>query len=86
MDRGGLARPAGPVACNRASADFMVSSPLMAASYQRRMPDYAGHNNRMALASQLCARCDAATSSWGPSAPAICRTARDCALPDCTTG
>jgi methylglyoxal synthase len=29
-----------PVACNRASADFMVSSPLMAADYQRLLPDY----------------------------------------------
>ncbi len=30
-----------PVACNRASADFMVSSPLMTSDYVRRMPDYA---------------------------------------------
>ena len=29
-----------PVACNRASADFMISSPLMAADYQRLLPDY----------------------------------------------
>jgi methylglyoxal synthase len=29
-----------PVACNRASADFMISSPLMSAEYQRRLPDY----------------------------------------------
>jgi methylglyoxal synthase len=29
-----------PVACNRASADFMISSPLMAESYQRLLPDY----------------------------------------------
>ena len=40
-----------PVACNRASADFMISSPLMAASYQRRVPDYARHNDRLALVS-----------------------------------
>lgn len=38
-----------PVACNRASADFMVSSPLMAASYQRRVPDYTTHDNRLTL-------------------------------------
>jgi methylglyoxal synthase len=38
------------VACNRASADFMVSSPLLAGSYVRRVPDYAGHNNRLQLA------------------------------------
>jgi methylglyoxal synthase len=29
-----------PVACNRASADFMVSSPLMAEEYERISPDY----------------------------------------------
>lgn len=29
-----------PVACNRASADFMISSPLMAQEYQRLLPDY----------------------------------------------
>ena len=32
-----------PVACNRASADFMISSPLMATDYQRLPPDYARH-------------------------------------------
>ena len=30
-----------PVACNRASADFMISSPLMADEYTRLVPDYA---------------------------------------------
>lgn len=30
-----------PVACNRASADFMISSQLMSAEYQRLVPDYA---------------------------------------------
>jgi methylglyoxal synthase len=29
-----------PVACNRASADFIISSPLMAIGYQRQVPDY----------------------------------------------
>ena len=29
-----------PVACNRASADFMISSPLMDKDYDRRVPDY----------------------------------------------
>lgn len=29
-----------PVACNRASADFMISSQLMSAEYQRLLPDY----------------------------------------------
>jgi methylglyoxal synthase len=30
-----------PVACNRASADFMISSPLMSGEYRRFHPDYA---------------------------------------------
>jgi methylglyoxal synthase len=29
-----------PVACNRASADFMISSILMTAEYERLLPDY----------------------------------------------
>jgi methylglyoxal synthase len=29
-----------PVACNRASADFMITSPLMNAEYARQVPDY----------------------------------------------
>ena len=29
-----------PVACNRASADFIISSPLMCADYERILPDY----------------------------------------------
>ena len=35
-----------PVACDRASADFMISSPLMTGSYQRTVPDYTAHNDR----------------------------------------
>ena len=35
-----------PVACNRASADFMISSPLMSSAYQRRLPDYQVHLER----------------------------------------
>jgi methylglyoxal synthase len=29
-----------PVACNRASADFILSSPLLGGVYQRRVPKY----------------------------------------------
>jgi methylglyoxal synthase len=29
-----------PVACNRASADFMISSPLMKGEYRRMIPEY----------------------------------------------
>ena len=32
-----------PVACNRASADFMISSPLMSSTYRRRLPDHQAH-------------------------------------------
>jgi methylglyoxal synthase len=35
-----------PIACNRASADFMVSSPLMAGDYQRQMPEYRSYIDR----------------------------------------
>jgi methylglyoxal synthase len=35
-----------PVACDRASADFMISSPLMTGSYERTVPDYTAHNIR----------------------------------------
>jgi methylglyoxal synthase len=35
-----------PVACDRASADFMISSPLMTGAYARRVPDYTAHNER----------------------------------------
>lgn len=30
-----------PVACNRASADFMISSPLMSEKYERIIPDFS---------------------------------------------
>jgi len=36
-----------PVACNRASADFMISSPLMSGEYQRFLPDYDEHEERL---------------------------------------
>ena len=36
-----------PVACNRASADFMISSPLMTGEYQRFVPDYQGYRERL---------------------------------------
>lgn len=35
-----------PVACNRASADFMFSSPLMYEQYQRTIPDYDNYRER----------------------------------------
>lgn len=35
-----------PVACNRTSADFMFSSPLMDEAYDRRVPDYNVYRER----------------------------------------
>ena len=35
-----------PVACNRSTADFMVSSTLMDTEYERRVPDYEDYRNR----------------------------------------
>jgi methylglyoxal synthase len=34
-----------PVACNRASADFIISSVLMSSPYERRLPDYEGYRD-----------------------------------------
>jgi methylglyoxal synthase len=36
-----------PVACNRASADFLFSSPLLSSGYQRRLPDYEAYRTRL---------------------------------------
>ena len=41
-----------PVACNRATADFVISSPLMTSSYQRALPDYEGYRERQKAAKQ----------------------------------
>ena len=35
-----------PIACNRASADFMISSPLMTSDYVPAMPDYDTYVDR----------------------------------------
>ncbi len=35
-----------PVACNRASADFLISSPLMCQDYPRILPDYHSYRHR----------------------------------------
>lgn len=36
-----------PVACNRASADFMISSPLMSGEYERLVEDYHEYRERL---------------------------------------
>lgn len=35
-----------PVACDRASADFLFSSPLMEEEYEHYVPDYSGYKSR----------------------------------------
>ena len=36
-----------PVAGNRATADYLISSPLMSRAYQRQTPDHAAHTARL---------------------------------------
>lgn len=36
-----------PVACNRTSADFIISSSLMCQDYARILPDYDGYRRRL---------------------------------------
>jgi methylglyoxal synthase len=36
-----------PIACNRATADFVISSPLMTSTYQHLTPDYEAHIQRV---------------------------------------
>jgi methylglyoxal synthase len=36
-----------PIACNRSSADFMISSPLMDEEYDRLLPDYDVYRTRI---------------------------------------
>jgi methylglyoxal synthase len=35
-----------PIACNRATADFMISSPLLKEKYERKLKDYSSYLNR----------------------------------------
>jgi methylglyoxal synthase len=36
-----------PIACNRATADFMISSPLMDGQYERLLTDYTDYRERL---------------------------------------
>ena len=40
-----------PVACNRASADFIISSPLMSTGYERIVPDHSNYRGRLLVGS-----------------------------------
>ena len=41
-----------PVACNRATADFMISSTLMSSEYERLLPDYNAYRQRLSAGRQ----------------------------------
>ena len=41
-----------PIACNRATADFMISSPLMDDAYDRLIPDYNAYRTRRIAATE----------------------------------
>lgn len=41
-----------PVACNRATADFMISSTLMSSEYERLLPDYDVYRQRLSAVRQ----------------------------------
>jgi methylglyoxal synthase len=36
-----------PLACNRSTADFMISSPLMQSDYEQSLPDYKSYRQRL---------------------------------------
>lgn len=38
-----------PVACDRATADYVISSPLMTGPYERQLPDFALHLQRITV-------------------------------------
>ncbi len=40
-----------PMACNRTTADFLISSPLMDEPYMRIVPDYEGYTKRKIISS-----------------------------------
>jgi methylglyoxal synthase len=47
-----------PVACDRASADFIFSSPLVTGTYERTVPDYTAHNDREIVVTEEAAPAD----------------------------
>ena len=53
-----------PIACNRASADFMIASPLLSSTYQRFFPDYNKYTHRMD-ADQAESQKSKETIQWG---------------------
>ena len=58
-----------PIACDRSSADFIISSPLMDSTYERLVPDYSGYRNRK-LAEEKLAEMPPAPPAAKAAAPA----------------
>jgi methylglyoxal synthase len=56
-----------PIACNRASADFMISSPLMDGEYDRLVPDYDAYRHRPVAALEGAMRAPDANRQPGGS-------------------
>jgi methylglyoxal synthase len=54
-----------PTACDRSTADFLISSPLMHRAYERLVPDYEGYRQR-----KLRTDNKAATRAAKPAKPA----------------
>ena len=42
-----------PVACDRATADYVISSPLMTEPYERLLPDYSAHIERFEMVQEV---------------------------------
>ncbi len=59
-----------PVACDRASADFMISSPLMTGAYERQLPDYSAHLGRAGAAASSASEAPEPGSAVAMAAPA----------------
>jgi methylglyoxal synthase len=58
-----------PVACDRSTADFMISSPLMHGPYDRLVPDYDDYINRNVASAKRAAK--GGGSAAAPVAPPV---------------
>lgn len=58
-----------PTACNRATADFMISSPLMHSEYDRLVPDYEAYRTRKIELEQEVSQPQAAGKAGGGVVP-----------------
>jgi methylglyoxal synthase len=59
-----------PIACNRATADFMISSPLMDGAYDRLVPDYETYRHRQIDRGEAPGQSPPSPESAIPAAPA----------------